>query len=328
MNELTALDQLGARLDPPAELPPARLRYRVLNQMAQEGAPVRRVRLTGRRLVAAGGLAAVVTAGVLAAQVLQVGDHAPASSASASEILHSAAAQAQRQPSVAVRGDQFVYVESITTSVSVPQGHEPRPGEITSATKQRRIWLSADGSRDGHLLERTTAGTAPALDLVLPGCRDGKSTQTKGGTSVTVPCAPEANYHGDLPTDADRMLAYLYQQGSGTKNPRDQGAFDAAGDLIREAYLSPASLSAVFTALARSPGVTVTGDVTDEAGRSGVAVALTHVQGMRTELVFDRRSGAYLGERSVMVQDDGGLKAGQVINATAVLKVAVVDAVG
>jgi hypothetical protein len=132
---------------------------------------------------------------------------------------------------------------------------------------------------------------------------------------------------GHDPTDADRMLTYLYQQGSGTKNPRDQGAFDAAGDLIREAYLSPASLSAVFAALARIPGVTVVGDVTDEAGRTGVAVALTEVQGMRTELIFDRRSGAYLGERSVMVKDEGGLKAGQVINATAVLKVAVVDSI-
>lgn len=327
MNELTALDRLGMELDPPAELPPARLRYRVLNQVAQGASPARRVRLTGWRLATAGGLAAVVTVGVLAAQVLQVGDHAPASSASASEILRGAAAQAQRQPSVVVRGDQFVYVESITTNVSLPQGHEPRPGEITSASKQRRIWLSADGSRDGRLLERTTSGTAAGLDLVLPGCRDGKSVQTKGGTSATVPCEPQANYHGDLPTDADRMLAYLYEQGSGTKNPRDQGAFDAGGALIREAYLSPASLGAVFAALARIPGVTVVGDVTDEAGRAGVAVALTEVQGMRTELIFDRRSGVYLGERSVMVRDEGGLKAGQVINATAVLKVAIVDSI-
>ncbi len=41
----------------------------------------------------------------------------------------------------------------------------------------------------------------------------------------------------------------------------------AAASLIREAYLTPASLAAVVAAIAKIPGVRVTGEVTDEAGR-------------------------------------------------------------
>jgi hypothetical protein len=89
-----------------------------------------------------------------------------------------------------------------------------------------------------------------------------------------------------------------------------------------------ASLAAVFDAVARIPVVAVVGDVTDEAGRGGIAVALTEVQGDREELIFDRRTRAFLGERSVEVRDQDGLKAGQVLNSTAMLRVAIVDRVG
>jgi hypothetical protein len=161
----------------------------------------------------------------------------------------------------------------------------------------------------------------------LPGCRDGKQTQSKGGQSETTACTPLPGYVADLPTDAKAMLDYLYDHASGG-NPRDQEAFTAAGDLIREAYLSPAALAAVFDAVARIPGVAVVGDVTDQAGRHGVAVALTEVQGMRTELIFDKTSHAFLGTRSVMVRDSDGLHKGDVFESSAVLKVAIVDRVG
>lgn len=326
MSDWKTLEDWGTALRPPTAAP-VRLRTRVLTGVAAPSAAAQRVQPRwGWRLGIAGGLAAAVTAGVLGVQVLSVGDRPPVSSASAAQVLEGAARHAESRPAVTVRGDQFVYVESITTGVSRPEGVEPTGGVVTEA-KSRQVWLSADGTRDGLVRERARDGSG-GRDIAVPGCRDGLETHRKGGKQVQVPCEPSAHYVGDLPTDPDAMLAYLKQRGGDTKNPADQDAFTAAAGLIREGYLPPAALAAVFEALATLPSVQVVGDVTDEAGRAGVAVAITEVQGNRTELIFDRESFAFLGERSVLVRDQDGLPAGQVMSAAAVLSVAVVDQVG
>ncbi|MGI5245398.1 CU044_5270 family protein [Dactylosporangium sp. CA-139066] len=311
MNDLQELKNFGAALDPADPEPPARLRHRVLSAAA---APARRRRLP--RLALAGGLAAAITAGVLAAQVIGIGGHTPPASAAASEILHSAAEEARQQPVFEVRPEQFVYVESIGTNTNY--------GSPTSKPKLEKVhrtaWLSAGGERDG--LVRSNNET-----FMIDGCQNGRQTQSKGGKSETTSCTPIPAYLAGLPTTADAMLDYLYTHSSGG-NPRDQQAFTTAADLIRESYVPPAALAAVFEAVARIPGVDVVGDVTDDAGRPGVAVALTEVQGMRTELIFDKKNHGFLGTRSVMVRDQDGLRKGDIWASSAVLKVAIVDRAG
>ncbi|GIH12981.1 hypothetical protein Raf01_11530 [Rugosimonospora africana] len=323
---------LGSELDPAGANPPARLRQRVLTEATVAGrGGYRRPRFAlpsmGWRLGVAGGLAAVVTAGVLVTQVVPFGGHAPASRASAADILHDAASLAQHGPMLTVRGDQFVYADSIATATQLSQGQGGDSSQVTTSN-ERRAWLSVDGTGDGLIRQHPRSDAGGWQEIPLPGCRGGVEKQTKGEQTVSQPCKPIPNYRGDLPTDADGMRALLYRNAGGTKNPRDQEAFTAAGDLIREAYLSPASLAAVFNAVAKIPGVTVVGNVTDEAGRGGVAVALTEVQGQRQELIFDRGTHAFLGERLVQVRNEDGLKAGQVLESTAVLKVTIVDRVG
>jgi hypothetical protein len=322
MNDMKVLAELGAALDPPSVEPPDHLRRRV---MTATRSPVRRFRIP--RLVTAGGLAAVLTGAILVNQVVSFDDHPPASTAAAAEILRGAAATAQRRPAVPVRGDQFIYVESIAGAISMPAG-EGATGAATFETRQRRIWLSADGTRDGVLRTRPKGSAAAWKASPVPGCANGVSTARKGTLTVQVPCTASANYHADLPTDADAMLAYLRRHGGPSKNGPDQDAFTLAGDLVREAYLAPAALAALFEAVAKIPGVTVVGDVTDDAGRAGIAVTRDEIQGARSELIFDRSTYAYLGERSVLRRDQDGLKAGQVLSSAAVLKVAVVNSSG
>ncbi|MEV6494529.1 hypothetical protein AB0M20_38785, partial [Actinoplanes sp. NPDC051633] len=71
----------------------------------------------------------------------------------------------------------------------------------------------------------------------------------------------------------------------------------------------------------RIPGVSVVGAVTDEAGRSGVAVARDEVQGSRVALIFDPRTYEYLGER--VTDGNGGI-----LSSAAVLRSAVVSEAG
>lgn len=324
MDEMAMLDELGAALDP-AGPPPQDLRRRVLAE-AVRPQPVWRRLLAGRtglRVAVGGGLAAVLTAAVLAVQVFPIGGGG--SAAQAADILAGAAEQARHRPDVPVRGDQFVHVESVATVLGMNEATK----QSSTAVIARRVWLSADGTRDGLVQQRPRAG-GDWTDRRLPGCQDGVMTQTKGGVTGTQACTPTPAYVGGLPTDPDAMLAHLYRiaDDQPNKNPRDQRAFSAAADLVGEAYLAPASLAAVFGAVARIPGVSVIGDVTDEAGRDGVAVALREVQGTRTELIFDRGSHAYLGTRSVALQDGEGLTAGQVLYSTAVLTVEIADRVG
>jgi hypothetical protein len=318
MNEMNALAELGTQLDPPTALPPADVRRRVMTATTQ------RRRFTWPRLAVAGGLAAVLTGAVLAGQVIGVGDHPPVSSAQAAEVLRGASAQARRGPVVPVRGDQFIFVESIATSVSIDLSGTDAP---EFEARERRVWLSVDGVHDGRVSSRPRDGAGDWSEHEITGCRDGVMKETKGPKTVEVACRPSPGYRADLPTEAGAMLAYLRSQG-GSKNGPDQDAFTAAGDLIREAYLQPAVLAAVFEAVGRIPGVTVAGTVTDEAGRSGLAITRDEVQGSRVELIFDPKTYAYLGERHVVLRSQDGLRPGQVSDSTAVLRVAVVPAAG
>jgi hypothetical protein len=324
MKDMTLLEDLGAALDPSGP-PPQDLRRRVLTEALRPQPTLRRwlgLR-TSVRVALAGGLAAVLTAAVLLLQVVPIGNRAPAAQAQAAEILQAAAAQASHQADLPVRPEQFIRVESIATVREVGQA----TGESSVEQMNRMVWLSADGTHDGMIRETARSG-GRSRDIVLPGCVNGAVTQSKGGVTATSPCTPTPGFVADLPTDADTMLAYLYRGADDTKNPRDQEAFSAGADLIREAYLRPAALSALFAALARIPGVAIVGDITDEAGRRGVAISLTEVQGTRSELIFDRSSHAYLGTRTVMASAGDGLNAGDVLYSAAVLSVGVVDRVG
>ena len=332
MNEMNALAELGEQLDPPTALPPADVRRRVMTATTQRrqfawprlAATTPRRRFTWPRLAVAGALAAVVTGAVLAGQVIGVGDRPPVSSAQAAEVLRGAADHAKRGPVVPVRGDQFIFVESIATTVSLDLSGANAP---EFEARKRRIWLSVDGVHDGLVSSQPRDGSGDWSEHEITGCRDGVMKVTKGPKTGEVACQPSPGYRADLPTDPGAMLAYLRAQG-GSKNGPDQDAFTAAGDLIREAYLQPAVLAAVFEAVGRIPGVTVAGTVTDEAGRSGLAITRDEVQGSRVELIFDPKTYAYLGERHVVRESQDGLRPGQVTNSTAVLKVAVVPAAG
>jgi len=326
MYDFDDVTDLGRDLDPGP--PPQRLRQRVLDGFhpaVAEAPPARRHPGPRRwRLgLAAAGVAAAVALGAVAVLTLDRGNAAGPARPSAGATVEAAAflsdaaravrAKAARQ----VRADQFVYVESLTTTLS----RDEKTGTETVGSARRQVWRSVDGTRDGSV--RTTRNSdGQVQESRLPGCRDGRETASKGGVAVEQACTAQRAYRDDLPTDADAMLTYLYEVGAGTKNPRDQQAFTAGVDLIRETAVPPATLAAVFDALARIPSVTFAGDVVDPAGRPGIAVTITEVQQSRAELVFDKQGRTLLGERVTAL--DGG----RTRSATALLTMAIVDHVG
>ncbi|WP_059048544.1 CU044_5270 family protein [Streptomyces acidiscabies] len=210
-----------------------------------------------------------------------------------------------------VRDDQFVYVESRVSYFSA------RDGKITAPPLHRQeIWTSVDGLHTGLKRE---AGEKP-MDLP-PDVRPGGPGWEASAFY---------NHLKTLPVTADRMWDYLYETAPKySEQETYQAMFVLAGDLLVNSVMPPEQGAALFRAVARIPGVTLAGDAVDAAGRPGVGVSRKDPDNpTRDEWIFDLRTHAFLGERSVATSGHSGVKKGTVTSNTAVLRRAIVDKPG
>lgn len=318
MNDLDLMERFRADLPPADPAVLARARARMFTAPATRPARARWV----WRLAPAGALAVAAAVAVTTVHTPspQAGPATtttgPQAAPDATHVLLLAAAEARREPDLKARPDQFVYVESRVAWAgwAAPALGVAGAKYIPPVEKDRRIWLSVDGSRPGTLEEQPAAGGAV-------------ETNPKGGDADVYgdggPGTPA--YRDDLPTGAKAMRAYLYG-GAKNKNPSDARAFTRVGDTIREEYVPPASVAALFEAASTIPGTKVVPEA-DLAGRKGVAVSLTS-RGIRHDLIFDSASYRFLGERDVVVGDIPSVPKGTVVGWTAQLRIAIVDRAG
>ncbi len=229
---------------------------------------------------------------------------------SAVTLLQNIAFAAERtQPPGDVRDDQFVYIKSRVAYTSYVNGG---PGKL-EPVHDREIWLSVDGIRDGLLEEDKEHLRHQVLKY--------------SGDLLGKPTAPSATSYRELsklPTDPDKMLAWLYEtvgkQVDNEQPDKDYRAFVLFGDLIRETLMPPKVGGALYRAAAKIPGVEVVPDVQDTAGRTGIAVTRTGADGAEEQLIFDKETYTFLGERSL---DDG-----EQTGSSSVMERAVVDRAG
>lgn len=305
MNDLDLMKEF--RAEAPAPDPATLAEARAA--MFRAGPPKPRKRWTWG-LVPVSALAVAVAAAVVVARPQETAQTPP--SAEAAAVLRLAAAEARRQPVLPARPDQFVYVESKAAWAGGSTARDGKETYIPAAAKHREIWLSVDGSRPGLLRERAEEPTDQPASLfngILP---------LDGG-------APIPAYLTDLPTDPAKMRTWLYD-GPENKNPADRRAWTLIGDTLREQYVPPPSVSAMFEAAATIPGTSVVKQV-DLAGRRGIAVSRTE-DGLRSDLIFDATTYKFLGERDVVVGDGKPYPKDAVVGWTAQLKVAIVDQPG
>ncbi|WP_127506785.1 CU044_5270 family protein [Actinoplanes solisilvae] len=257
-----------------------------------------------RSLLPVGALAVAVAVAVVVTRPREAVQAPP--DAEAVQVLRLAAAEARREPVLSARPDQFVYVESQVAWA----GSILTDGKTTyqpPVEKHREIWLSVDGSQKGWVRERADR----------PGDEFNMDVPIDGGVTPA--------YLTDLPTDPAKMREWLYN-GPDNKNPEDRRAWTMIGDTLREQYLAPAAVSAMFEAAATIPGTSVVKQI-DLAGRRGIAVSRTD-GGLRSDLIFDATTYRFLGEREVAVNDVVPYPKGSVVGWTAQLKVAIVDGAG
>lgn len=201
-----------------------------------------------------------------------------------------------------IRDDQFVYVRSKVSWA----GYDAAKGTgVIEPVREREAWKSVDGTRRGAVTDLYREFDRTPIDADPQDCY--RHLQT-------------------LPTDPDQMYAWLNRTSHGS-NSKNEADFVLVADLVNESLMPPAQAAALYRAAAEIPDVFVIDDAVDAAGRHGVAIARND-RGRRFELIFDKETKAYLGERQVALRDGEGVKKGDVTARTAVLERAVVDRAG
>ncbi|MFE9883362.1 CU044_5270 family protein [Streptomyces sp. NPDC005784] len=293
----------------PAPAPSRRVARRVL----LIGVPVTAAALAGAfaftALTGSGGIdPAAATPPPVEAPVVRI---EPGSTAQlASTVEHIAAAASARKTPEPGPG-QYIYIKSMVSYLCVLHTDEYKSKTLVQPLHIREVWHSPDG-KQGWLDE---PGYKPKGGITL----DSDVESSVNG--------PSYYYLKTLPTDPDALLKKIYEETKGQGNSPDQEAFTTVGDLLRE-QLAPAKLNAaLYRAAAKIPGVVVVDHAKDAAGHEGIALARVDQQsGDRTEWIFDRKTYAYLGSRGLQVKQVDDVKPGTVLESTAVLERAVVDA--
>jgi hypothetical protein len=301
----------------------------ILDELGGDLRAAFRRRARRRRWLVPAAVAATAAAGALALVTgLDSGRVAPVP-ATAAQVLRQAAHAAAGAPAPFPREDQFFYVRSSTTNLMSKE--PPERGEVAIVTRDRWVWTSL--KRPGRLREQFVSAIYPGATPEQRARLESIARETTvpgelGSTHLYHLGAFKLTRQGLLafPTDP-RTIYERLRANVGTRGRSPEGeVFTEIGDALRESPAPAALRAGLYGALALIPGIELVGDVTDRAGRGGVAVAFTEA-GVRSELIFDPATSEMLAERSVLTRPrpDLGLAAGTVIGDSVYLERAVVD---
>lgn len=286
------------------------------------------------RIALSGGLAVVLAAGLLAVLALHGGSQGGAFTsppANAADVFHRAAAVARQAPPP--RAGQFFYIEERALSASI----EPDWTGSYVQPELTQTWFPVSSRDTG--LERVTWGRprviigrklSPDAAQHRPGSVDlhPVSGCTKGPWSLW---APTYSQLSTLPTDPAKLYAKILRAAGAPGGFSGASLYDQAWSLLRSILEGPPGpprvQAALFEAATRFPGVTMVGDVADAVGRQGIAVARASSDSpaSRIELIFDRSTYRFRGDREVITSTSGGFRSGTILDETAVLHVSIAN---
>lgn len=129
-----------------------------------------------------------------------------------------------------------------------------------------------------------------------------------------------------LPRDPAQLLEEIYRQNASSGPSRDGEALVWIADRLRSGTLSAEIRSLFYDTAALIPGVTITEEQATLDGRTGTAIGRDEERnGLRQDIVIDPATGAFIGEREVLLHPSADMPAGTAIGSTSVTTT-VVDA--
>ncbi|MGC4812698.1 CU044_5270 family protein [Micromonospora sp. DT228] len=320
MKTLDDVRRLLGDLDPARDLVPADERRRAADLariLATDRAPSagRRVLPRRRFVLAAGAAALALAAGVVTLEAVREPQpvwavtpamltYGPASTTERADVrLRRLAEVAAAQPAPPRPAGTVEHLESanwfLNSSIS--------GGRTTSAVvpQQWRSWRTDDDA--GRMVRKE-------LPPVFRSDADRKEWQRRGGRvdssrETTDYAAGEftPGWPGPVPTDVATLREWL-DAGSPPEEPVQY--LEDVAHLTGVRLLNPAQRATVLRLLADLPGITVTGTVTDRAGRAGEAYSITsdaHGLPAQYTVIVDPDSGVPLGYEEVLTTTAGRL---------------------
>ena len=246
-------------------------------------------------LVALGALVVAIAAGATIAQNLEgtdrKGNPQPAIPpipsgpvANAADVLDRAAAATEKDPS-APRPDQWIFFEdkqrfpAIGTRLITPKTPLVNFNSMT--------WRRVDGKQYAELQEKPFGDGK--LRIV-----DGSGWKENYATLAT------------MPTDPSRLADWVLAIDKGRiRNARERVVTLSAeyAALLRDGAAPPKAEAVIYRAIKLLPGVTLNQNAVDLAGRKAIAVGLVTTDYQQQEILLDRETYRYLGERIIATKD-------------------------
>jgi hypothetical protein len=249
------------------------------------------------RLMAAGALAAAIAAAATVAHDLGGTDGRgnpppllPAvPAANVAEVLDRAATAAETPPLTAPRPDQWIFTEhkqrfpAIGTRVNTPRTR------LVNFTE--RTWWRADGRQEASTQQGYYGDGKLRIENGVAGWKHHYPTL------ATLPTAPDAL------RAAVESKEYEGATGKGTAEQQASFLYDAYSAILRNGVAPPKVEAAIFRAIKTIPGVTLNKNAVDVAGRPTIAVARVAEGYLNKEILLDRRTYRYVGERIIAIKD-------------------------
>ncbi|NUT95050.1 MAG: CU044_5270 family protein [Saccharothrix sp.] len=303
-----------------------------------EAGPVR----SKRRWVFGAAAVAVLVAAGLVVQTVSFGRGPAPATAEAAATLDRAAAQAIGAADEPVGPGQYRYVATHAWWMASTTGAERDFARL--AENLLETWAPADQQGE-WLLRRDVTGNqqwivgtedeAKAAGVDTQGgwpegewrakcggffAEPGKECDDRGGWQH-----PTAEWQASLPTDPDALFQRL--QDDAPDNSRGSAELLVyAADALRSGLIRSDVRANIYKALAKVPGLEVTEKQANLGGRLGTALGIDDGD-IRQDIIIDPETGQFIGERQVTTSDRDFLKAGTVLEFTAV-ETGVVDRIG
>lgn len=295
--------------------------------------PRRSWRSPPRLAASAAAVVALVVGGVL---VVSIGDNAP--SAAAVEQLNSAADEIDTTD-VPLSPGQYRYVAShawnLSTIVSADRpGADSGSSEATHYLMEdlRELWVPADPKQ-----KCTMRSTITGNHKWVAGDKSkGAETLEPSSSEGTIPCGdfadgwwqqPSTEFLASLPRDPDALYDRLRADAEDHGQDPDMEVLVYFADVLRSGQVPADLRAALYRALAKLPGLEITEQLVNLDGHQGTAFGMS-VDGDRHDVIIDRTTGDFIGERRIDEDGNSGVPAGTVISYSSVANPVVVGAVG
>jgi len=211
-----------------------------------------------------------------------------------------------------------------------------RDGDLTTFLERdlRALWVPADRSADWIEVRcarepvqtfgprsETFAAEAGGLEQDARQVFTGGETES-GYSIVTL----DADTAAELPRDPRQLLEKIYQDNGAAGPSRDGEALVWIADRLRSGTVSAELRSVFYDTAALIPGVTITEQQATLNGRTGTAIGRDEgANGFRQDIIIDPETGAFIGERQVLLHAVADMPAGTATGSSSVTTT-VVDA--